>query len=150
MAEGERGADTMTDAMTGADAPSPGLLRFGIALALSVLALWGRALLAPFLGAHAPLLPMVFAVVLSAWWAGAGPGTFATLLCGFVGGFLFVDREDAARHAWSPQTVELLIFIVQGVLISLLIGSRKRFGGAVHGDSTAADERMGEVVERRQ
>ena len=130
-----------------ADAPSSGLIRFGIALALSVLALWGRALLAPFLGAHAPLLPMVFAVVLSAWWAGAGPGVFSTLLCGFIGGFLFVDREEAARQAWSPQTVALLIFLVQGIFISVVIGSRKRTEEPST-DSPAAGEGMGKVVER--
>jgi hypothetical protein len=46
--------------------------------------------------------------------------------------------------------VELLIFIVQGILISLLIGSRKRSERGAAPASAAADEGMGEVVERRQ
>ncbi len=96
--------------------------RFGAALAAVTAATCVRAALEPVLGEHAPYLPFVLAVAVAARAAGRGSGFAATGLSALATVWLFnpsLRNFSAADPAAVPG---LALFIVIGVLISVLVG----------------------------
>jgi PAS domain S-box-containing protein len=96
------------------------LSRYGLAVLISFLALLVRFLLVPVLGHEAPLLVFIMPVMLSAWYGGLGPGLLATGLCAFVGTYFFVLPPLSFNVIGIENSVRVIIFIIEGVVISCL------------------------------
>src|SRR5215212_6442980 len=98
---------------------SSSLLRYAVA----VLAVGGafliKFLLDPFTGQH-PFLLLAGAVMVSAWFGGLGPGLLATVLATMVADHFFVPPVNYFTGP-NPQVVPLVLFVLQGVLISSLV-----------------------------
>ena len=61
------------------------LMRYGIAVAATLLATLLRAALAPVLKDHAPFAVYYVAILFTAWYCGLGPSLLATVAGGMVG-----------------------------------------------------------------
>jgi signal transduction histidine kinase len=103
------------------------LKRYGLALGSVLAAFVARFILEPTLGDVAPLVLFSFAVTVSAWYGGFGPGLVATLVSGLLGDYFFIEPLHTFRlssHNLAEQ-VELYLFYATGVAISLM--SQERF-----------------------
>jgi PAS domain S-box-containing protein len=69
------------------------------------------------LGDVAPFLPFTLAVVVAAWYGGAGPGLLATVLGAAVSTYLFVPPPFSWRIG-IPEAIGIGIYLVAGVAIS--------------------------------
>lgn len=98
------------------------LSAYGLAAALTLLAILLRWLMLPVLGPSTPFL--LLAIVVSAWYGGLGPGLFATLLSGTVV-FCFPElvRSSSLNFGAIPFVVSLTCI---GIIISLLQESLHR------------------------
>jgi PAS domain S-box-containing protein len=99
--------------------------RYGVAVLASLLALLLRFLLQPILGEKAPLLVFIMPVMLSAWYGGLESGLLATVLSALVGSYFFLPPLYSPIPVRLVDMVRLLIFLVEGVLISALSGALK-------------------------
>jgi PAS domain-containing protein len=94
--------------------PGPWPIRYGIPV-LAVAA--AAVVLSPQLGKGAASVPF-FAVLISAWYGGLGPGIFATALTTATG--LIVMAYHGNRFPpW--QILQVILFVAGGMLISLLV-----------------------------
>ncbi len=85
---------------------------------VGLVALFRASVIGPWMGDRAPFGLFTMAIIFSAWMGGFLPGLFATALSMALGSFLFV-----APHSFTPQnTAILVIFFINGVLISLVCG----------------------------
>ena len=99
--------------------------RWGVALLAVAAAALLKLSIAPWVDRESPFLFFFAAVMVSAWYGGAGPGLLATLLAALVGDFLFVPPTFRFVALDRSKLVELTQFLVEGGVISLL-------GGALH------------------
>lgn len=104
------------------------LVRYGLAVVLSVLGIGLRVLLNPEMGSDALLLLSIIAVTLSAWFGGFGPGLLATFISLVAGSI--IARTIAPS---SPDTtigmvriLRLSLFLMTGVIVSALIEALSR------------------------
>ncbi|MDQ3651742.1 MAG: DUF4118 domain-containing protein [Acidobacteriota bacterium] len=95
-------------------------LRYGVAVLAVALAVALRLVLQPLLGEQAPLLLFTLAVIVSAWFGGLGPGLLATALSASIGSYLFLIPSTTSEAFDPRDRVRLVLFIVIGVLASLL------------------------------
>lgn len=93
---------------------------YSVAILASLLALLLRFLLMPLLRDNAPLLVFIMPVMLSAWYGGLRAGLLATGLCALLGTYFFVPNLFSFSIAGIGNLVRVLIFLVEGVLISWL------------------------------
>ncbi len=103
--------------------PRGRLLRFGIAVLASALALLITWLLVPYLERGRFTL-FFAAVMVSAWYGGAGPGLFASVLA-LLSGNLFSAPFGSSSPA-GVQIAQASAFLFAAFLISLLNSVRKR------------------------
>jgi PAS domain S-box-containing protein len=91
-------------------------LRYGIAVAAVV---WSTAsmLLVPVIGRSGVSIPF-FAVLISAWFGGRGPGAFTTAL-GVV--IYLIVQINRGRHFPPWQILEIALFVAGGALITVLV-----------------------------
>jgi signal transduction histidine kinase len=102
------------------------LKRYGLALGSVLAAFAVRFILEPTLGPVAPLVLFTFAVTVSAWYGGLGPGLVATLASGILGDYFFITPRSFRLSANNiPEQVELYLFYATGIAISLM--SKERF-----------------------
>jgi PAS domain S-box-containing protein len=101
-------------------APPTWSRRYVLAVVFAFVALAIRLVLAPVLGANAPLLVFVAAVAASAWTGGLGPGLLTTLLSALLGTFFFLPPSYSLLIPTPPDLVRLAIFVTEGGLISVL------------------------------
>jgi PAS domain S-box-containing protein len=103
-------------------------LRYSVAVLAVGGALVIKLLLDPFTGQH-PFLLLAGAVLVGAWFGGLGPGLLATVLATVVADYLFL-RPVGSFTGLSLSTVPLVLFMLQGVMISSLVealhSARKR------------------------
>jgi PAS domain S-box-containing protein len=102
------------------------LLRYAFAAAMVLIALGVRMLLEPVTGTGAAFVLFFGAVVVTAVWAGPGPGLFATFLSLPLGATVFIMRAGYTE----PQAVsQAALFTVDCVVVvylsSLLIRARR-------------------------
>jgi PAS domain S-box-containing protein len=104
----------------------PALLRYSVAVVVSLLALGIRLLLEPLLGDSPHFLLFFGAVMAASWFGGFGPGALATALSALLSDIFFVPP----RYGFAPldlaQSTHLLIFVIEGLLISVLSGQLYR------------------------
>ncbi|MBC7795114.1 MAG: PAS domain-containing protein, partial [Clostridia bacterium] len=117
------------------------LKRYGLALALAVLALLIRWMLPVPTGTTIYQLPLV-AVVVSAWYGGRGPGLLASLIC--VTGVLYWFVPPVNSFELSPDhALGFSIFIALCVLLTEFGAGRQRAEHALR----ASAERFGMLVQ---
>ncbi len=117
------------------------LLHYGVAVLTVAAALLLQLALQPLMERESFLLFFV-AVVIVAWYGGQGPGLLATILAALVIKFI----EPDYWLEWDLASITKLgIFIVAGLLISLLSASRKRAAESLR---QARDELERQVQER--
>ena len=86
-----------------------------------VLAAAIKLALDPFIGTGGLFLLFSVAVLIAAWYGGLMPGLTTTLLAGAVGGFFFVPPRFSFGSQ-SGDTILLVLFLIEGGLISLAAG----------------------------
>lgn len=103
--------------------PKRQIWNYGLAIALVI----GATLLMLLLNPYAELTEASFllffgAVTVSAWHGGRGPGVVATVLSSLVANYFFIDPLFTLDLTFAGS-IRMLLFILQGGLISGLVGS---------------------------
>lgn len=101
------------------------LLRYGIALISSSLALWLTLLLRDSLAEPKTLLLFLAAVMLSSWYGGLGPGLLATLFAALTGAYFFLIPGHSLTSNGFSTTIRLVEFVIVALLISSLNAARR-------------------------
>jgi signal transduction histidine kinase/PAS domain-containing protein len=94
--------------------------RYGMALALPLVALGLRLALIPLLGPYSPIMLFILSGAAAAWLGGLGPGLLAFLLGGFLGAWFFIVPYHSSEIASIAERTRLVSYTVVGVLISLM------------------------------
>ena len=110
---------------------------YSTAIASTGLATVARLALNPFLGGRFPFITYYAAVLLTAWYGGAGPATLAVVLGSLLSGFLFIAPLLSFRVA-VDAALGLALFNATGLAVILYTRDRR--------DGRARLER--EVVQR--
>jgi PAS domain S-box-containing protein len=98
------------------------VFRYGVVTAVVLAATCIRWTLNPSLGSHAPYLPFALAIMFAARMGGRGSGFAATALSTLSAWRFFVEPQ-AAPPLWKSGAIAgLALFVVVGVLISLMVG----------------------------
>jgi K+-sensing histidine kinase KdpD len=99
------------------------LRTYGIAILSVLVALLIMVLLDPVASmTMTPFLLFFGAVVVAAWWGGVGSGLLTTVLATFLSGYFFVLPQHTFELGVAVL-IRLGLFIVQGVVVSLICGS---------------------------
>ena len=85
-----------------------------------------RGLLSPALGADAPTLAFITAVVGSAILGGTGAGLYATALGAVICVYVFIQPVFAFGPMSTADAVRVVFFVAEGVIISWAIGRIRR------------------------
>jgi signal transduction histidine kinase len=96
--------------------------RYGAAVALVALALLLRRLITPLIGDTSPSMFVLTAVVISAWYGGGGPGVVATIFAAIAASDLVFPPTRSLPIA-AGDRIELGILLVEGLILSVLIGT---------------------------
>ena len=107
-------------------------------MAAVVAALLIQWLLIPAFGVNANVSPfMVFfaAIIIAAWFGGLGPGLLATALSTLLSWYFFLSPQLSFAVVSFGQALRLIVFVLEGVLISWLVeamhSARRRAEGAL-------------------
>lgn len=105
-------------------AVSSPLFRYGFAVAAVALALLLTLLVRPL--AQATIYSLSFAaVIITAWYAGLGPGLVATALAGLAVDYFFIGSPRSLE--FDPQHLEQVgVFMIVAILIGYLTAARKQ------------------------
>jgi signal transduction histidine kinase len=74
---------------------------------------------------EAPFILSLAAVMVSGWYGGLGPGLLATALAGFSGSYFFMHPFYDFTPGTTPQRLRLVLFLIEGSLISVLCHTLK-------------------------
>jgi PAS domain S-box-containing protein len=96
------------------------VLRYSAALLVVAFASLLRGALTPSLGEGVPFIVYFPCIVLAAWFGGLGPGLLATGLGGLVAWYLFIPPRFSFDLPDRTVAGQLIVFLLAGVLISLL------------------------------
>ena len=97
--------------------------RYGFGV-FAVLAATGvRLAFNPVVGVHAPHVLFVLAVIAAAWFGGRGPGLAATALSALSTVWFFIEPSHSFAMAHPEAIWGLTLFVFEGALIALLVGS---------------------------
>ncbi len=96
------------------------------ALAWSLLFVAIRLGLEPTLNGQAPLIVLLAAPILAAWYGGLGPGVLATVVSAVLGELLFIGPSYTLLPRNASEWLRLTIYLVYGSAFSWLIDNRNR------------------------
>jgi PAS domain S-box-containing protein len=96
------------------------LFRYGLPVVAVLLSAVLRLALDPYLTWKAPFVFFIIAILLSARYGGLGPGLTATALSVLVGEYFFVEPRFSFRMESLSDTVNLGLFAVVGIAISVI------------------------------
>ena len=113
--------------------------RYGVTVLAVGAAVLLKLVVASWVERESPFLLFLAAVMVSAWYGGAGPGLLATGLAALASDFFFMEPLYSFSGYNRQQGVRLAQFVLEGAVISLL-------GGALHrarqrAETSAAGER---------
>ena len=97
---------------------------FGIAPVVIVLTL--NLFFKSFLQNYLPMTLFISSIAISSWIGGTGPGLLATFLGAFAECYFFIEPKYSLALA-SHDRVRLTIFVLQGIIISLVFGQIRKF-----------------------
>ena len=95
-------------------------------MAAGVVALAIQSLLVPLFGVSpnaTPFMAFFVAVMVAAWFGGLGPGLAATGLSVLFSWFFFLSPQYSLELGTLGQSLRLVVFVVEGVIISWLAGT---------------------------
>jgi PAS domain S-box-containing protein len=94
-----------------------GAVRYAAAILLVLVVGGIRYALVPVMGTHAPLLPLLVAVLVAVWLGGRDAGLLATILAALSATFLFTAWPQGMNHVgWGGH---LTLFTIAGLAISV-------------------------------
>jgi PAS domain S-box-containing protein len=106
----------------------PNWQRYGIAIPATLVAALLVAAVSRWTAVDVtPLQILTLGVVVAAYVGGGGPGVFATVLGALVATFFFLEPKYSFRLDAAAEQVRLAVFVVVGLVISMLAGSIHRF-----------------------
>ncbi len=126
--------------------PVPALRGHAVALASIITSTGLRWLLRNILGPAIPFTLFYPAIMVSAWYGGLGPGLFATGLSLVAAALMFVPPYGTFRLITVPEAIELGLFAIAGMMISVLSGALHRAWRR----ADAAQKHLAHSVEREQ
>jgi signal transduction histidine kinase len=100
---------------------APGVMRYGLALVVVVLAMAARNLLTPEWGAAVRLIIFLPAVLFAAWFGGIGPGLLTTAVGGAGAMYLWLSPVYSFHISDREEAVALCAFLLVGALTSAII-----------------------------
>jgi PAS domain S-box-containing protein len=107
-------------------------LPYVVALVAVGVALGIRLALDPWLGWRVPFITLFGAIIVAAWYGGAGPALLAAV-AGWIGcELLFIEPRGAFGFRGVPQVIEALAYLLSTVLIAAV-------GGAMQGARRRAE-----------
>jgi len=124
------------------------LLRYGVAVMAVGVAFGLKLLLDPLIVQDVPFLLVFGAIMVSAWFGGLGPGLLATFTGGLAADYFFLP-PTGSLSGFSLETVQLLVFFVEGTLVCLLVEALRAARSRAE-DSTLEAERRRELLRRNQ
>jgi PAS domain S-box-containing protein len=83
-----------------------------------------RAALNPVLGTSAPLMLLLTAPLLAAFFGGLGPGLFATAAAGLIGTYWFIPPHYVLLPPSQAEWLRFGLFVMIGTMISWLVHAR--------------------------
>ncbi|MGH2448452.1 MAG: ATP-binding protein [Chloroflexota bacterium] len=89
-----------------------------------------------------PFPLFLLAVVLSSWWAGFGPGLFATAI-GFVASLYYIPPANSLAVGSSKEAFELAIFAIAALAIAWLNGERRQLVASERSRRLTAEQQAG-------
>lgn len=99
------------------------LVRYGVALAVIILAIFSRFLLDPLIGEKFPFITLYLAILFSAWYGGRGPALLATVAGATMAArFLITPRASFAIEHFDDR-VGTAVYLTVGSGIALLGGA---------------------------
>jgi signal transduction histidine kinase/CheY-like chemotaxis protein len=101
-------------------------LDYAVAICVTAVVILVREVLSVWLGRSAPFLASIVAVLIAAFQGGFRPGLLATALSAAASDFFFVPPLFSLRIEKLVHGSHLIMFVVIGVLISLLCEKRLR------------------------
>lgn len=102
------------------------LLDYGIAMLAGGLAVLLQFVLTPWFEGSpdsSPFLQFFAAVMVAAWFGGLGAGHLATVLSALLSNYFFLVPQYTIQSAIPTQSLRLAAFVLEGVLISALVGA---------------------------
>jgi PAS domain S-box-containing protein len=115
--------------------------RYGFTIVVVALATLLRVALGGVLGAGVPFITYFPTVVVCAWFGGLWPGLLSTVISGVIAWYAFLAPEFSFGISGPNGFVQLIMFLLAGILISLLAES-------LHGARRRAER--SETAEREQ
>ena len=97
-------------------------LRYGVAVAVTLLALFLRIALAKWVRGTSPFVFFTPAVMLSAWYGGWGPGFVATVLGALLGNYFLLD-PPLSFTLGGHDGIRMVLFVIVALQISWLSGA---------------------------
>jgi PAS domain S-box-containing protein len=101
----------------------PRWLPYFIALLAVCAALGIRSGLDPWLGERVPYITLFGAVIVAAWYGGAGPALFAAVTAWAAAQWLFITPSGRLLAAGVPGAIELVAYAISSLLIAGLGGA---------------------------
>ena len=125
-----------------------GILRYFLAIILSLLALLFRLILVPLDGGL-QFITFFPAVALSTVLFRTGPGLLATVICATLAAFFFFKPYAAFAFNFQAETVlALTIFCLDGIVVSLSIGLMHRYFFNFHKSQSELQASLAESKQR--
>lgn len=117
-------------------------MRYGAAVVAVALALALKILIDPLILQDTPFLLVFAAIMLAAWYGGLGPGLVATALAALITDYFFLHPQYSFSGP-SLEAVPLLVFLLEGALVSTLTT-------ALHSAKGRAEASTREALERQE
>ena len=125
----------------------PVWVRYGAALVVIGAALAVKLLLIPLVTQNEPVLLFFAAVLVSAAFGGFGPGLLATVLGAMCDGFFFMAPFWRFRLYSADEAVRLVIFIIEGIIISVICARMREARQSAEQSAAEAHELEGQLLE---
>ena len=103
-----------------------GYWRYGIATICVLIAVFIYLLLEPLFRGEVPLLSFILAITISSLYGGIGAGIFATMLSTFLSSYLFLKPVFSIKVADPVDQTRVVLFLITGILISVICESLHR------------------------
>jgi signal transduction histidine kinase len=122
-------------------------IQYGAALVFVGAALALKLLLVPLVTQNEPVLLFFAAVMVSAAFGGFGPGLLATVLGALCDGFFFMAPFLTWRLDSADQAVRLVIFVIEGIIISVICARMRAARQNAEDSAAEAHELEGRLLE---
>lgn len=115
------------------------IIRYGFALIITLTVILLKVQLGAVIGNSTPFLLVFIAVIFSAWFGGLGPGLVSTAVSLVAVFYIFIDRTNLLPIN-STQSLQMIVFGLQGVIISILSEISKQSHLALARSSTIYEQ----------